>query len=291
MLEMIDLHTHILSGLDDGAKTLEESIRMCWISYKDGVRTIVATPHTLNGIYLNDRRTILSKVQELDGVIRKLGVGSGEFGVQDPQSSICNPPSDIPNSKSRMSLDSELRTLTSGLPLKILPGADVRFCEEILFRLDQGKVMTIGDGGHFLSVEFPFQGIPYRAEEILFQMMARGIIPVISHPERNLEIGQRPQRYYEMIRAGCLGQVTAMSLTGEFGREVKEVVERLMKKRLVHFIASDAHSINGRRPILSDALRMAEKIVGKEEAWKMVNDYPQSILQGHRPEVPEPIPI
>ena len=73
---MIDLHLHLLPGLDDGAKTLEESIQMCWISYKDGVRTIVATPHTLNGFYLNDRETILLKVQELNEVIRKLGVWS-----------------------------------------------------------------------------------------------------------------------------------------------------------------------------------------------------------------------
>ena len=56
---MIDLHTHLLFGLDDGAKTLEESFRCVSISYRDEVRTIVATPHTLNGLYLTDRETIL----------------------------------------------------------------------------------------------------------------------------------------------------------------------------------------------------------------------------------------
>ncbi len=59
---MIDFHTHILCGLDDGAKTIEESIEMCRMSYQDGIRTIVATPHILPGIYKNDRPTILSKV-------------------------------------------------------------------------------------------------------------------------------------------------------------------------------------------------------------------------------------
>ena len=173
---------------------------------------------------------------------------------------------------------------------RILPGADTRFCEEILLQLDQGRVTTVGDGGRFLSIEFPFQGVPYRAENILFQLMARGMIPIISHPERNLEIVERPKRYYEMIRMGCLGQVTAMSLTGKLGRGVRKVVEKLMKKRLVHFIASDAHSIDGRPPVLSEALRAAEKIVGKEEALKMVSDYPRAILEGRRPNVPEPSP-
>ena len=151
--------------------------------------------------------------------------------------------------------------------------------------------MTISDGKKYLFLEFPFQGIPYQAEEIIFQIMTRGIIPIITHPERNLEIGQRPQRYYEMIRMGCLGQVTAMSLTGEFGSRVRQIAERLLKNRLIHFIASDAHSTDGRPPILSEGVRAAEKIVGKEEAQKMVTQYPQAILEGRKPDVPEPIPI
>jgi protein-tyrosine phosphatase len=157
--------------------------------------------------------------------------------------------------------------------------------------LDQRKVTTIGDGKKYLSIEFPSHGIPYRAEEVLFQLMARGIVPVISHPERNLEIGQRPLRYYEMIRVGCLGQVTGMSLTGGFGHGIKRIAEKLLSHRLLHFIGSDAHSINGRPPILSEAVKTSERIVSKEEAWKMVNEYPRAILKGQRPEVPEPIPL
>jgi protein-tyrosine phosphatase len=151
--------------------------------------------------------------------------------------------------------------------------------------------MTISDGKKYLFLEFPFQGIPYGAEEIIFQLMKRGIIPIITHPERNLEVGQRPRRYYEMIRKGCLGQVTAMSLTGEFGPRVKQIAERLLTNRLIHFIASDAHSTDRRPPIISEAVRVAERIVGKEEAQKMVTEYPQSILEGRKLHVAEPIPI
>ena len=254
---MIDLHNHILHGLDDGPETMNESIHMCWISYRDGVRTIVATPHTLNGEYRNDRPTILAKVKELNDALTR-----------------CNSELQTPNSE-----------------LKILPGADVHFSNEILHQLDQEEVMTVGDGKRFLILEFPFHTIPIGAEEVLFQLMARGIVPVISHPERNLEITRRPERYYEMIRMGCFGQVTAMSLTGGFGGKIKGFAEKLVKKRLIHFIASDAHNLNGRPPILSPAAKEAEKIVGREEAQKMVTEYPRAILEGRKPSVPEPLPF
>jgi len=292
IVEMIDLHAHLLPGLDDGAKTLEESVQMCQISYKDGVRAIVATPHTLNGLYLNDRETVLLKVQELNEAICKFGVRSSEFGVQGLQSekksfSLNN--SAIRNPKSEINFDSAFRIPNSELLLRIMPGADVRLCENTLRHLDQGRVMTISDSKKYLFLEFPFQGIPYQAEEIIFQIMTRGIIPIITHPERNIEVEQRPRRYYEMIRMGCLGQVTAMSLTGEFGSRVRQIAEKLLKNRLIHFIASDAHSTDGRPPILSEGVRAAEKIVSKEEAQKMVTEYPQAILEGRMPDVPEPL--
>jgi protein-tyrosine phosphatase len=254
---MIDLHSHILFGIDDGPKAIEESIQMCRIGYQDGIRTIVATPHILPGIYKNNRSTILSKVHELNEAIKRLGVG--------------------------------IQTPNSELSLKILPGADVHFSSDILQRYEDEEIVTVNDRGRYLMVEFAFQGIPYQAEEVLFQLLTKGIIPIISHPERNMEIGQRPQRYYEMIRMGCLGQVTAMSLTGEFGSGVRRIAEKLLLKRLIHIIASDAHSPDGRPPVLSAAMKAAEKIVGKEEARKMVTEYPAAVIEGRRPNIPEPI--
>lgn len=269
-IEMIDIHTHILSGLDDGAKTLEESIKMCRISYQDGIKTIVATPHILPGIYKNDRSTILSALQQLNAAIKKLGVRSSEFGTQN-----IDPITQRPNN----SIDA----------LKILPGADVHFSSDIFQRYEKGEVVTVNDQGRYLMVEFDFQSIPYRSEEVLFQLIMHGMVPIITHPERNLEIIRNPKRYYEMIKMGCLGQVTAMSLTGEFGSQEKRIAERLLAHRLIHFIASDAHSTDGRPPILSAGVRAAEKIVGKEEARKMVTEYPGAMIEGRKPIVPEPL--
>jgi protein-tyrosine phosphatase len=292
---MIDLHAHILPGLDDGAESLEESIEMSRISYQDGVRTIVATPHILPGVYSNDRRTILAKTQELNEAIAKCGLGlpagqagNAEFGMQTPEA---NPDSLSSNDSALQTLHSSsdhsaLRTPHSAF--QILPGADVHFSANLPQLCENGEIVTVNDGGRFLMVEFDFMNLPYQGEEVLFRLIARGIIPVITHPERNAEIVRTPKRYYEMIQMGCLGQVTAMSLTGEFGSEVRRVAEQLLTHRLVHFIASDTHSVHRRPPLLSPAVREAEKKVGKEEAQKMVTEYPRALLEGRRPDVLPP---
>ncbi len=79
-----------------------------------------------------------------------------------------------------------------------------------------------------------------------------------------------------------------MSLTGGFGPGVKRIAENLLKNRLVHIIATDAHSVNGRPPILSVGVRAAEKIVGKKEAMRMVTEYPEAVIEGRRPDIPDP---
>ena len=239
---------------------------MCRISFRDGIRTVLATPHTLNGVYQNDRSTILAKVQELNRKIAECRMQNAECRIPETSSAFCLPP--------------------SAFSFTILPGADVHFSPDLLNQIDEGKALTIGDWGKYLLLEFPFQGVPRGVEEVLFQLMVRGITPIISHPERNLEIAYKAQRYFEMIRMGCLGQVTAMSLTGEFGEEVKRVAEKLLKGSLVHIIASDAHSTNSRPPILSSAVQAAARIVGEGEARKMVTEYPQAVLDGQRPNVP-----
>ena len=270
---MIDLHAHILPQLDDGAESLEESIEMCRISHKDGVRTIVATPHILPGVYKNNRSTILAKVQELNEAIK-----NAELGVRTACTKRFGEGREF---ESDFTLNERPRThqlipTYSMTAFRILPGADVHFSSDMPELCENGGIVTVNDKGQYLMVEFDFQGIPYHAEDVLFRLMTKGIIPIITHPERNFEIGQRPQRYGEMIRMGCLGQVTAMSLTGGFGSGVKQTAEKLLKSRLVHIIASDTHSINRRPPILSAAVREAEKIVGKEEAQRMVTEYPQA---------------
>jgi len=274
----------------------------------------VATPHILPGVYKNDRSTILTQTQELNEAIKRFGIRNSEFGVQNLRASApppiaqcglhlpagqagnselgiqtpgANPENSSSNHSEFLSGTVSNRSLPSS-EFRILPGADVHFSPNLPQLCENGEIVTVNDNGRYLMVEFDFMSLPYQGEEVLFQLIARGIIPVITHPERNLEIARAPKRYYQMIKMGCLGQVTAMSLTGEFGPEVKRVADRLLSHRLIHFIASDAHSVHRRPPFLSPAVREAEKMVGREEALRMVTEYPRALLEGRRPDVPKP---
>jgi len=266
---MIDIHAHILYGLDDGPQSLEESVALCRMAWEDGVEAIVATPHTHNGLYRNDRSRVLKSVEELNQALVAGGIPKGR-------------PSKT------MSLPSQ-GALAPQNGFKVFPGGDVAFSPDLVRLVESGEALTLNNGGRFILVEFPSPGIPYQAEEVLFQLMARGVTPIISHPERNREIARNPKRYFEMVRRGCLGQVTAMSLTGGFGAAIQRVAQEMLAKRLVHIIASDAHSISERPPGLSSALRVAEKIVGAEEARKMVTQRPLDVLEGRHLDVADPI--
>jgi protein-tyrosine phosphatase len=250
-MTMIDLHCHILPGLDDGARSLEESLAMAEKAVQDGIHTIVATPHTLNGIYLNPVREVTSVVASL----------------REP-------------------------LLKHHIDLELCPGADVHVSPHMLELIESGDAGTINDAGRYVLLEFPSQTLPPGIKDEIFTLKVNGITPIISHPERNQVIQHDMDVLYELVYMGALCQVTAMSITGDFGGTVMECTERLLAHRLVHVIATDAHSLEGRPPVLSRAVEVAAEIMGNyEDAEHMVTDVPASILSGDLPEIFEPLSI
>jgi protein-tyrosine phosphatase len=247
---MIDLHCHILPGVDDGAKSMEESLSMARKALEDGIHTIVATPHTLNGIYINPVNEVTSRVANLQECLSK-----------------------------------------NHIKLQLYAGADVYMCPHMLERIESGDAGTIDNAGKYILLEFPSQIVPPGAKDEIFSLKLNGITPIITHPERNPAIQQDIDILYELVRMGSLSQVTAMSITGEFGGMVMQCAERLLTRRLVHVIATDAHSSDTRPPVLSQAVERAAEIIGSyEEAERMVTHVPGIILSGDMPEIPEPIP-
>ncbi len=234
---MIDIHSHILAGFDDGASSLEESMEMCRIAKADGIEAIVATPHILKGIYRNeDPQIILKEIEELK--------------AKSPDG------------------------------IKIFPGSDVHFQHDIIHRIiDQKSIIPLNNECYFL-IEFPFNFIPLGTKEVFRRLLSNGYKPIITHPERNLEFMQSPKLLFELIQAGALAQITAMSIIGEFGADIKEVSHLFLKHNLVHVIASDAHDAYWRTPTLREAVAEAAKIVGTEKAEAMVEDNPRAILKG-----------
>jgi len=248
---LIDLHCHILPGLDDGSGSAEESLTMARMAIEDGIRTIVATPHTLDGVYN------VTPVEITGGV-------------------------------------ASFRELLASrdLDLRVCEGADVHLSPGIADKIKTGAVPTLNNTGKYFLMELPAQTIPAGAKEEIFSLKIQGITPVVTHPERHPAILQDMNLLYDFIAMGALSQITAMSLTGEFGEDVQRCAQELLKHRLVHVIASDAHSPGSRPPLLSRAVNEAEELTGSESfALSLVKGIPAKILAGELVEFPEPMRV
>jgi len=159
------------------------------------------------------------------------------------------------------------------IPVKVLQGGDVF----ALAPPSQLKDYTVNNSRYIL-LEFPRNYLPTNFKEILFSWALEGLCPIITHPERNLTIMKKPDLLLDMLHGNVFVQITAGSLTGKFGRDEQACSSYLLQKKAVHFIATDAHSNEYRRPILSRGLKQAEKIVGKGMAMKLVLDNPSAVL-------------
>jgi tyrosine-protein phosphatase YwqE len=101
-------------------------------------------------------------------------------------------------------------------------------------------------GTNYLLVELSDFSFPPSVSQGLRRLLASGVVPIITHPERNLALRTTPQRVLEWVGYGCLVQITANSLTGWWGRQAKETAEWLMTHAAVHVVATDAHGVASR---------------------------------------------
>ncbi len=247
---MIDIHCHILPGMDDGAEDMAETLAMARAAVRDGIRTLVGTPHTLNEVFVNPE----SRVSEVTASVRD-------------------------------ALQREK------IPLEMLPGAEVRMGPGLLDSVKRGDAGTLNHNGRYILLEFPVLSTPPRLKEEIFTLQRNGLTPVIAHPERNLEVQHDLGILCGLVEMGVLCQVTAMSITGGFGVGVRRCAREMLRRRLIHVIASDAHSARGRPPALAEAAECAAEILESfDEANRMVEDVPASILAGDPVEVSEPVP-
>ncbi|MED3842968.1 tyrosine-protein phosphatase [Geobacillus stearothermophilus] len=219
---MIDIHSHILPGVDDGAAAMENAIAMAQAAAKEGITTIIATPHHQNGTYENPRPAVLSLATELNDELKRRGI-----------------------------------------TLNVLPGQEVRIHGDLLDGLARGEVMTLADTPYIL-IEFPSDHVPKYAEQLLFDAQVKGFTPIIAHPERNVEIIEYPERLYQLVKRGALTQLTASSVTGHFGKNIKTFSFQLIEANLAHFIASDVHNTKTRPFRLREAYETVRKEFGTE---------------------------
>lgn len=229
---MIDLHCHILPGLDDGAHDWAEAMDMARSAQADGIEVVVATPH----VY--DQRLSLDRIRDTVASLRD-------------------------------------RLVRENIKVDIIAGAE--FYYDTRPDLAEDYVIT---GTRSLLVEFPHSHLPITVEQCLVELLGRGLHPIIVHPERNPGIMADPGRLLHLLGAGVYVQVTADSITGAWGGPSQDCAHYLLSRGVVDFIASDAHSSEHRPPRLSDAVRIAARLIGKKAARMLVEDNPRRLLAG-----------
>jgi protein-tyrosine phosphatase len=232
---MIDIHHHLLFGLDDGSSDLETSIAMAKMAADDGITHIVCTPHA-NHRYHFDPAVNAERMAELQQRLNG--------------------------------------TIT------LAPGCDFHLSyDNIEDALENRTKYTINQK-QYLLVEFTDLMIPHSMTDAFYEMKVAGMQPIITHPERNHTIQHHPNRMIDWLREGCLVQVTASSLTGRFGRTAQAMAFNYLDKNWVHFIASDAHNLTSRPPILSEAYEIIENKFGKETAERLCVTNPNAAFHG-----------
>lgn len=230
---MIDIHSHVLPGLDDGAASFAISLEMLRMAAAHGTTDIVATPHA-NLEYRFDAER---------------------------------------NAELKAALEAEN---PSGVRLHL--GCDFHLSfENIEDALRHPQKYTI-DGGRYLLVEFSDLIIFKTTSEIFGNLLGAGMIPVITHPERNLLLQQRLGELREWVGMGCGIQVTAQSLLGDFGSKARKFAETLMDESLVHVIASDAHDPVHRPPVLDRAFEQVQDRWGEATAQCLFVGNPGAVL-------------
>jgi len=224
----MDLHHHLLWGVDDGPESQEVSLEMATMAAEEGITGIVMTPHYMKGLYENPVEDLLQKKRVLEEALAAARV-----------------------------------------PLTLTLGNEVFADLDTAREVKEGKILTL-NASRYLLIEFPFSEIPPYEEEVVFQILRQGLVPIIAHPER-INIPPREVGIFEdFIHRGCLLQVNTGSLMGFNGKEALARARYFLEHRMAHLLATDAHNTGARRPLMKEALARAAAWVGEEETAAMI---------------------
>ncbi len=170
---------------------------------------------------------------------------------------------------------------------KLLLGCDFHLSyDNIQACLQDSRDFTINHTSYLL-VELPDQFIPDNLNRVYYEIQVAGLKPIVTHPERNPLLQRRPEVLEHWVSIGCLVQVTAQSYTNGFGSRARKLSERLLDAGAVHFLATDAHDLKRRPPILSRCYDKVAEDKGQEIADLLLQQNPEAVING-RPLPPQP---
>lgn len=236
---MIDLHCHLLPGIDDGPEDLATALALARHAVKSGIHTAVVTPHMHAGRYENRAANICAAVDNFSAALK-----------------------------------------AASIPLRILPAAEVRLDHDILDWLLTAQVPFLGNwqGEKLMLLEFPHSHIPVGADKLVAWLFKQRIRPMIAHPERNKDVLRSIDKIAPYVQMGCLLQLTAGSVAGNFGQPAQERSLELLQRGWVTILASDAHNLDARPPELEPGRRAAAEVIGEAASWELVRHRPAHII-------------
>jgi protein-tyrosine phosphatase len=227
---MLDLHCHILPGVDDGAASLEEALAMARFCVRDGISHVVATPHCHRHCRLL-RRDILPHVARLNEELAQAGV----------------PLAILPGSEIQVTDSATFR----------------RDFEAALY-------CHLADGRRFTLLEFNWkaESYPPDAPELVTWLRAQGMTAIVAHPERHRYFAEDPGRLRALVAAGAWLQITVDSLLGNHGRDPEASGEELLRAYPQALLATDAHNLR-RCSGLSAGYNWVEERLGVRQAEEL----------------------
>lgn len=236
MSSYIDIHSHILPQIDDGAKNIDMSIKMLRIAQQNGIRNIILTPH--------------NKPMHHNASPEK--IRSLTDGLQEAAD-------------------------RAGIEIRLYVGNEIYYRSNILEILDEKRASTLAESMYVLIEFGPMDDFDYIRNGI-YQVLSGGYRPILAHVERYGSIASSVERVREIVNMGCYIQINAGSVTGQYGFGTKKFVRQILKQRLVHFVATDAHDDVKRKPCLSDSAKYIEKKLGEDYAEQILKENPEKVI-------------
>jgi protein-tyrosine phosphatase len=248
MPPLVDIHVHLLAGMDDGPRTPEDALEMCRIMVGEGIGLAAACAH--------------QNEDWPDNSPDRIKAGAAQLAEQ---------------------------LLAHDVPLKTFPCAEVMVGVATLDQFQRGELLTVADNRRYLLIEMP-HGLCVEVKWLVEELLQRGVRPILGHAERVPEMLHDPGRVEALISAGCLVQVSTKSITDPPSKEDAARLKSWFKRRCVHLLGTDGHSVRRRPPHMADAFRLVQKWIGPEAAAAIGSHNGQAVLEGRPLTVPAPEP-
>ena len=238
---MIDFHNHILPNVDDGSKSLEMSLNMLREAERQGITDVINTVHFQH-----------PKVEGMDISFERI--------IQEIE-------------------NLQKSAIENNINVKIHNGAEVFYLPNLTeIKLDP---LTVFGHGKYMLIEFQTHQLPPGYDDELYRLLMSGTTPIIAHPERYRPIQNDINIVKKLINSGCLMQIDAGSLLGQFGESCKKTAKTMLRLNMVHFMGSDSHNDGKRSFCLVSAIKICKELIG-DYTISLVYNNPQKLLNGEK---------